>query len=52
MNTNDWQTFLYIFLKLIFAITIVLCTTFLSWHFNNHRIMWWYMAAILAYLAI
>ena len=43
---------IYIFLKLLFAISLVASITFLAWHFNNPNLMWWYIVPIFAYLSI
>ncbi|MBR2548841.1 MAG: hypothetical protein IKG47_00640 [Oscillospiraceae bacterium] len=36
-------------LECLFCTGFVAAITFLVWHFNNARLMWWYVAAIICY---
>ena len=52
MSFQTWKKIAYVALKLIFCVALVAGITILAWHFNKPTIMWWYLAAIIAYLAV
>lgn len=57
MNNNTNQVHpryavIYLCLKLLFCITLVAGVTFLSWHFNTPKLMWWYLLAVFAYFGV
>lgn len=57
MNDNTNQVHpryavIYLCLKLLFCIALVAGVTFLSWHFNTPKLMWWYLLAVFAYFGV
>lgn len=57
MNDNTNQVHqryavIYLGLKLLFCIALVAGVTFLSYHFNTPKLMWWYLLAVFAYFGV
>ena len=57
MNDNTNQVYqryavIHLGLKLLFCIALVAGVTFLSYHFNTQKLMWWYLLAVFAYFGV
>lgn len=49
---NSDNSVIFIFLKILFPISLVVSITFLSWHFNDYNLMWWFLISLLAYMSV